>query len=345
MLLDPNDPNYADYYQAAIDASYPIYEGWRSPIAFIYQVSYYLVTPAYTVYGWFAPFMPTLDWFPGMYSATLLQKIQAVAGNNPILASESVTRLFMGWVDFLTLIAAGIFWFIDKSIDKSYETIKNLVWNLIIEMSFSKKKQQVYQSKLEERAADLMKLKVEYRNLSKEASQLATSVVTDELTGLYNKRFFLQKIDEEFKKAKESKAIFSIVMMDIDHFKKLNDTYGHLMGDKVLKDVAGVVKDATPKDCFACRFGGEEFAVIMPSKGHDQAMGIVTPAHVAIPELKYTEDPNLVVTISMGMVNINFASPAAQDMVNYEDALKLSDDELYRAKLNGRNRIEANQVQ
>src|SRR5205085_2944724 len=112
--------------------------------------------------------------------------------------------------------------------------------------------------------------------------------------------------------------------------------------DKVLKAVAQVAKKGTPGDCFCCRFGGEEFAIIMPGKDQDTAMNIISQVHRNLPLLRFEEDPSLRVTSSFGMMTVDFKSPQADSINVLEDIIKLADDELYRAKLNGRNRIEAN---
>jgi len=207
-------------------------------------------------------------------------------------------------------------------------------------MSFTKRKEATYKTALSKRAADLMKLNVEYKTLSNENSQLAVSVVTDELTKVYNKRFFIEKMTYEFKVAKEKKKILAICMLDIDHFKKLNDTYGHIFGDKVLQAVALVAKNNTPKDCFCCRFGGEEFAIIMPEKRLEEAKQIVTEIHRSLPLLRFEDDVTLRTSASFGLCYVNFANPEAQELESFSALLKFSDDELYRAKLNGRNRVE-----
>jgi diguanylate cyclase (GGDEF)-like protein len=171
---------------------------------------------------------------------------------------------------------------------------------------------------------------------------LAHSVITDELTKVYNKRFFLSKIEHEFKTAREKKALLAISMVDIDHFKKLNDTYGHLLGDKVLQAVAQVAKRGTPGDCFCCRFGGEEFAIIMPAKKLEDVVQVVSTIHRNLPLLRFEEDPDLRTAASFGVCIVDFKNPAAQELKSFEEFIKLADDELYRAKLNGRNRYEVN---
>lgn len=326
-----------------------LYRDWRQALDWMYLVSGYLVLPVYVIYGWLSPFIPKFSWFPGMPTAHLVQALAQWMSHTPglqervsLLESPLLKQTMVGYIDFLSLLAVGFFRLLNPLLDWVADFLKNLVWNVLIEFSFTKRKEATYQEALEKRAADLMKLNVEYKNLSKEANILAQSVITDELTRVYNKRFFIEKITHEFKTAKEKKHLLTIAMIDIDHFKKLNDTYGHLMGDKVLKAVAQVAKGNTPADCFCCRFGGEEFSIIMPGKTPEEAHQIISRVHQSLPMLRFEDDPNLRTSASFGMCIADFQSPAAQALGSFEEFIKLADDELYKAKLNGRNRIERN---
>lgn len=344
FILAIADPQMAD--PPSVEDGFAIYQTWHSFIGTLYQVTNVLMAPFTWIFSLLKGVIPAnvQNWLPAANSQMVIDWLQSQqslkSAVEPLLKLPNVEKVFLGQFQWLVFPSIIFYQFLSGATDKIFEFLKNLIWNVLIEFSFTKKKQAVYQETLEKRAADLVKLKVEYRNLSKEASMLAESVITDELTQLFNKRFFIQRVQEEIAGAKNRKELFSIVMVDIDHFKKLNDNYGHLMGDKVLKEVAAQVKKHTPKGCFACRFGGEEFSVIMPRKNPIEALAIAEAIHKAIPELRYTEDPNLVVTISMGLLSANFENPPAQDLNTFEDVIKLADDELYRAKLNGRNRIE-----
>jgi diguanylate cyclase (GGDEF)-like protein len=156
---------------------------------------------------------------------------------------------------------------------------------------------------------------------------------------VYNKRFFVQKMTEEIDKAIKSRGLLALVMMDIDHFKKFNDTYGHLLGDKVLIKVAEAAKSHTPRGSYCCRYGGEEFGVIMPAKTFEEAQFICDAIRNAVPEVRLEEDPNIRVHISQGLVILDYSNPATTAVSKYLDVVKLADDELYRAKEEGRNRL------
>jgi diguanylate cyclase (GGDEF)-like protein len=337
---------------ASLEQGLAIYRDWRPALNILYDVSGYLMAPIYMVYGWVAPFIPKSSWFPGMTTASVLQNIITTMSKTPglqervsALQTPIIQQSMVGYIDFLVIISTFFYRLMGPLLDWLVDTGKNLIWNVLIEFSFTKRKEATYQEALEKRAADLMKLNVEYKNLSKEASMLAQSVITDELTKVYNKRFFIEKITHEFKAAKDKKSILAIAMVDIDHFKKLNDNYGHLLGDKVLKAVAQVAKGNTPADCFCCRFGGEEFAIIMPGKGVEEALKIISKTHLSLPLLRFEDDANLRTSASFGLCIADFKSAKAQELKTFEDFIKLADDELYRAKLNGRNRIEHNDLQ
>lgn len=335
MVLDPY------WGGVSLEQGLAIFRDWRGILDTLYLVSGYLAWPIYLVYGWISPFLPQLSWFPGLTSQALLQQIGvAVPSAAQSLQQPLLQQAFVGYIDLLVIVAVVFFRILNPLIDYAYDSIKNMIWTVLIEMSFTKRKEARYQEALEKRAADLMKLNVEYKNLSKEASMLAHSVVTDELTKVYNKRFFLEKIQFEFKNAKDKKGVLAIAMVDIDHFKKLNDTYGHLLGDKVLQAVAHVAKRNTPVDCYCCRFGGEEFSIIMPGKRPEAALQIISTIHQSLPMLRFEEDPNLRTSASFGVCVVDFKAPEAQNINTFEDFIKLADDGLYRAKLNGRNRIE-----
>lgn len=157
--------------------------------------------------------------------------------------------------------------------------------------------------------------------------QLEDSLVLDPLTKVYN-RHKLPSISKDGKFTFERNEIVSILMTDIDHFKDVNDTYGHDKGDIVLQSVANVIKSCTRSGDYIIRWGGEEFVVIMPN------CGIMEASYVAERiRLNVEADDNSVcpITISIGV--------AQYDKVHYKNAIKQADTALYQAKENGRNRV------
>ncbi len=163
--------------------------------------------------------------------------------------------------------------------------------------------------------------------------------MVDGLTGLFVRRYFDARIDEEIERSRRYTSPFSVIMMDVDDFKKLNDTYGHLVGDRVLKAIANVVKAQMRGVDTAARYGGEEIAMILPRTEMVGAYNLAERIREAIAELRITtdEDPPkaLAVTASLGIA----AYPESK-AASGEDLVRRADRALYRAKKTGKNRVE-----
>ena len=169
---------------------------------------------------------------------------------------------------------------------------------------------------------------------------LEHETITDALTGLRNRRFLDLRLAEEMSRAERYGQPVSVLLLDIDHFKSVNDTCGHAVGDKVLAVVARIVHDTVRKTDVAARYGGEEMAVIAPQTPLSTAVmlaerlrkNIETRAHAAVPEVAVLNRP---ITVSIGVAKS--AAPA-------ESASRLlwrADSALYEAKGGGRNRVVA----
>jgi len=172
----------------------------------------------------------------------------------------------------------------------------------------------------------------------KKSNELLTELSnTDPLTGLSNRRHFKEALAREFQRSVRKNEAFSLVMADLDHFKKINDTFGHQEGDMVLTSVAAFIRDLVRSYDVAARYGGEEFAVILPDTGTTQARQFAERLRKGIEEITFPGRlQSLTVTISIGVAT--FPSP----QVDCVDTLVRSADEaLYRAKRNGRNRLES----
>ncbi|MCC4790278.1 diguanylate cyclase [Vibrio splendidus] len=166
--------------------------------------------------------------------------------------------------------------------------------------------------------------------------QLHKSAITDRLTGLYNRSEFDQKIQAVFEQQNLNQEINSLLLIDIDFFKQFNDTYGHLLGDKVLQLVANVLKNNTRSSDLVCRYGGEEFTILLlqtdleiASKIADNLRILVSEQNLTAP-LEYESDQQ--VTISIGCASLSQAETV-------KEVIKLADNALYEAKKQGRNRI------
>jgi len=155
----------------------------------------------------------------------------------------------------------------------------------------------------------------------------------DGLTKLYLHRVFQEKILEEFARAKRYKTTFSLIMIDIDHFKNFNDNYGHLIGDTVLATIANIIKENIEEPSFAARYGGEEFAIVCPNLKLDEAFELAEKIRKKVENEKIKIEDNFVnVTISAGVAQFS------EGMISKDEIIKLADDALYKAKNSGRNR-------
>ncbi|HEY3254841.1 MAG TPA: GGDEF domain-containing protein, partial [Polyangiaceae bacterium] len=157
----------------------------------------------------------------------------------------------------------------------------------------------------------------------------------DGLTRVYNKKYFLDTMRKEFAYCLRHRVPLSLVMFDIDHFKKVNDTYGHMAGDAVLCATANVVKTSVPPEYLFARVGGEEFAVLCPNTSLAQAKLCAERIRVAVAENMPTfEEKSLPVTASLGVAEFKAGSEEEPEAL-YGRA----DEKLYQAKDSGRNRV------
>lgn len=169
-----------------------------------------------------------------------------------------------------------------------------------------------------------------------ELQKMRTQASVDGLTGLFNKKHFLESLNVQLAGAASGSPV-SLSMIDIDHFKKINDTFGHQAGDQLLKDVAGVILQQVRESDFVCRYGGEEFCVIMPGTPKRSAMEVVNRIRSAAEGMVfYTPEKEAVrITVSGGVACF------PEDASTAEDLILFSDTALYAAKRSGRNKVVA----
>lgn len=154
----------------------------------------------------------------------------------------------------------------------------------------------------------------------------------DGLTQTFNKRYFLDSLDREMGRAHRYRRDLSLIMFDIDHFKRINDTYGHLAGDYVLKQLAFVLKGRIRREDVLARYGGEEFAIVLPEIDHYNAMQFADKIRRMVEQATFAfEGTVIAVSISLGVATLD-PSVGAPDVF-----IKLADEQLYRAKSAGRN--------
>jgi len=163
--------------------------------------------------------------------------------------------------------------------------------------------------------------------------KLEKLATTDGLTGIYNHRYFYQRLEEEFNISIRYNLSLACIMLDIDFFKRINDTYGHRKGDQILKEMAGIITHTIRKTDVAARYGGEEFVILLPHTNQKGAMFQAERIRSAVGKGKYSVLPNgETITISLGVATCR------QDVVcSGEDLVKFADKALYEAKNRGRN--------
>lgn len=171
-------------------------------------------------------------------------------------------------------------------------------------------------------------------------ARVAKMAVTDELTGLYNRRYFFTKLQEEISRAKRHKYPISCLLIDIDFFKRVNDTYGHLSGDRVLREVTGLLKKSCRTSDTVARYGGEEFIQFLPETGAEGAKILAEKLRVMVESHKIIIEANapLQITISIGAVSLTAEEILQID--NTDQIVHKADQALYHAKEMGRNRVE-----
>jgi diguanylate cyclase (GGDEF)-like protein len=166
--------------------------------------------------------------------------------------------------------------------------------------------------------------------------QIRREVVTDPLTNLYNRRFFEKRAAEEISRSLRHQQPTTLLMLDVDHFKSINDTYGHQTGDKVLQAVANYLKESVRQSDICGRFGGEEFVLLLPNTPGRSAVYLADRLRRGFAEVMFTGlgiPAHVSVTISGGVAT------CPRDATTLDQLLRRADQALYEAKRAGRNRI------
>jgi two-component system cell cycle response regulator len=164
--------------------------------------------------------------------------------------------------------------------------------------------------------------------------------ITDKLTGCYNRTYMDEYLAKEIARAKRYIRPVSLVMADIDHFKRVNDTYGHQAGDLILKDFAASIKKGLRKDVdWMARYGGEEFLMVLPETDYESAVSSADRFLKSVAEsVSSYNGIEIRITASFGVVG--FVPSAHNQKMSYEMIINRADKALYRAKNDGRNRVK-----
>ena len=165
--------------------------------------------------------------------------------------------------------------------------------------------------------------------------------LTDSLTGVNNRRFFDQRLAEEAARAQRTKEPLACLFMDVDHFKNVNDLYGHQLGDKVLRRIAGLIREQLRTSDVLGRYGGEEFSALLVNATNDAAMEIAERIRSVIEKQKFTtsDDKLMSVTISIGVATLGQNNTKIENETLADDLVERADQAVYQAKHNGRNLV------
>ncbi len=176
---------------------------------------------------------------------------------------------------------------------------------------------------------------IRFAAIAVENANLYWQATTDRMTRLFSHHFFEKSLDDEINRARRYNSTFALIMLDIDHFKNFNDTYGHLQGDLIIKELAKILLNSVRNIDFCSRYGGEEFAVILPEVDREGAAVVAERLRSKIEEHPFKGDEDVLhVTISVGVAEFaaaRFRSPS--------EMVAAADRALYESKEHGRNRV------
>ena len=260
-------------------------------------------------------------------SVTLAKETQA-ASNRFTDNIESQLSEFKEAVDFSTTLQD-----LKSSISSSISMIQSVIEN---KRQDDKTRVNHADQQMTLLQKDLNAMKHEIKSARERAEQLEHELLVDPLTGIYNRRAYDFRIEEELKRFHRYGNIFALVILDVDHFKHINDQYGHHVGDLCLKELINRIKPLLREADFFARFGGEEFIVLLPETRIDGAGGVAEKLRGLIEKTDFLHKGEPVkVTISLGVTEVR------QEDAAHEVLFERVDRALYQAKETGRNRVVA----
>jgi diguanylate cyclase (GGDEF)-like protein len=227
--------------------------------------------------------------------------------------------------------------------DAFFIVLRDLREKVQVEEEFERAKNE-FAEKIRERdlyARELQVIRNLYKEKLKEIEVMKEEALllsyTDDLTGIYNHRFFIQQLTLEVERQKRYASPLSLLMIDIDYFKHYNDTNGHLAGDQVLKAIAILIQRGVRQSDIVARYGGEEFSAILINAGREKAFEIAERVRRNVADTRIPNEgaqPNKNLTVSVGVATFSSSISTLTDLI------READHALYRAKKAGRNCIE-----
>jgi diguanylate cyclase (GGDEF)-like protein len=174
------------------------------------------------------------------------------------------------------------------------------------------------------------------KKLKEARNKIETLAITDELTGLFNRRHLITRLDEEIKRSRRLEKKLGCILIDIDHFKSINDNYGHLFGDEALRSISSLIQKSIRSYDILGRIGGEEFLVILPDTNFEETRNFAERIRTDIKdnfELKTESSGAIKITVSLGISEMQYSDPSIDDII------QRADRGLYKAKNSGRDRV------
>jgi diguanylate cyclase (GGDEF)-like protein len=174
-------------------------------------------------------------------------------------------------------------------------------------------------------------------------ARIQRMAVTDELTGLYNRRHFFERMEQMLATATRYDQALGLIILDIDNFKLVNDTYGHLVGDLVLRELAECLRQQSRKSDVIARYGGEELVLVLPETDLPGAVHTAEKVRMSLEsrDIQLEDGRILRITASFGVAELNALCTLTPGVpINTEKLVEAADAALYRAKHSGRNRVE-----
>jgi diguanylate cyclase (GGDEF)-like protein len=247
-----------------------------------------------------------------------------------LLLNASLLYFQFSWLMLFTVMMAFILFFLLIFYNKTNKTpVNELVEEGV---------QDDLEAKVQERT---LELNIALQELEEVNQVLKTKSTLDELTGLFNRRFYDEKILAEYRRSRRNLTPLSIVVIDIDHFKQVNDSYGHLAGDQCLVAVAAKIKGSLQRSSdISCRYGGEEFCLILPETDSQGAMSLAEEVRkdIELQTIRY-ENFEIALTISCGV-----STYTQQKNIQAEQIFAAADKALYQAKKMGRNQVKLQNI-
>lgn len=191
---------------------------------------------------------------------------------------------------------------------------------------------------------DIIELRVRVRSalkMSNLINMLNKRAQIDGLTGLWNRVYFDQRLEELTSAVTRTSHALSVAVIDLDHFKSINDTYGHPAGDTVIQGLAGILGEACRGSDICCRYGGEEFVILMPDTEPQEAVNLCDRIRQTLKDRRWSRHPNRPVTASFGVTGVAKDTPCSNPASEW---LEAADGNLYKAKQGGRDRVEATSI-